>query len=87
MRDFDYLWGVEICLAVMQGGHEMFFSYNLAMSDKKFYIRRYRLSDGKAQDLDGKDLSLEGDFGHVFYKTLTGVNSRGKQKEIGRAHV
>ena len=82
MRDFDYLWGVEICLAVMQGGHEMFFSYNLSMSDKKFYIRRYRLSDGKAQDLDGKDLSLEDDFGHVFYKSLTGVNSRGEQKGL-----
>ena len=82
MRDFDYLWGVEICLAVMQGGHEMFFSYDLVMSDKKFYIRRYRHGDGKAQDLDGKDLSLEDDFGHVFYKSLTGVNSRGEQKGL-----
>lgn len=52
------------------------------MSDRKFYIRRYVISDSKAQDLDGKDLSLEDDFGHVFYKSLTGVNSRGEQKGL-----
>lgn len=52
------------------------------MPDKKFYIRRYKLSDGKMQDLDGKDLSLEDDFGYVFYKSLTGINSRGEQKGL-----
>ena len=52
------------------------------MSEGKFYIRRYRLNDGKVEDLDGKDLSLEDDFGHVFYKSLTGVNSRGEQKGL-----
>lgn len=52
------------------------------MSDKKFYIRRYRIVSGKSQDLDGKDLSLEDDFGHVFYKSLTGINSRGEQKGL-----
>lgn len=52
------------------------------MSDKKFYIRRYVIGDGKSQDLDGKDLSLEDDFGHVFYKSLTGINSRGEQKGL-----
>lgn len=52
------------------------------MSEGKFYIRRYMLNDGKVEDLDGKDLSLEDDFGHVFYKSLTGVNSRGEQKGL-----
>lgn len=82
MRDFDYLWGVEICLVVKLGRLILLLIYELVMSDGKFYIRRYRPSDGKAQDLDGKDLSLEDDFGHVFYKSLTGVNSRGEQKGL-----
>lgn len=52
------------------------------MSDKKFYIRRYRVEDGKSVDIDGKDLSLEDDFGHICYKSLTGLNSRGEQSGL-----
>lgn len=52
------------------------------MADKGFYIRRYRKNDGSYVAMDDKDLSLEEDFGFIRYKSMTGINSRGKQKGV-----
>lgn len=53
------------------------------MSDKKFYIQRYTKSAQGAWESDGTPKSLEDDFGGVIrYKSMTGLNSKGKQKGV-----
>lgn len=52
------------------------------MADKKFHIQRYVRTDEGLFVKDGDVRSLEDDFGHVRYKSMTGLNSRGKQKGV-----
>lgn len=52
------------------------------MADKKFHIQRYVRTDDGLFVKDGDVRSLEDDFGHVRYKSMTGLNSRGKQKGV-----
>ena len=53
------------------------------MADKKFYIQRYTKSAQGAWVGDGTPKSLEDDFGGVIrYKSMTGLNSKGKQKGV-----
>ena len=53
-----------------------------SMAEKKFYIRRYKKKDGVYVALDEKDTSLEGDYGFIRYKAMTGLNAIGKQKGV-----
>lgn len=50
------------------------------MVDEKFYIQRYAQASNGAYVRDGKERSLEDDFGFCRYKSMTGINARGKQK-------
>ena len=54
------------------------------MAEKKFYIQRYLKSEQGAWKADGLRKSLEDDFGggSVRYKSLEGLNSKGKQKGV-----
>lgn len=54
------------------------------MAEKKFYIQRYLKSEQGAWKADGLRKSLEDDFcgGSVRYKSLDGLNSKGKQKGV-----
>lgn len=53
------------------------------MAEKKFYITRYlRNSETGVWGVDGKRRSLEDDFGYLRYKSMTGINSLGKQKGV-----
>lgn len=53
------------------------------MADKKFYIQRYvRNEQTGAWSSDGVAKSLEDDFGFVRYKSMSGINSLGKQKGV-----
>ena len=54
------------------------------MAEKKFYIPRYLKSEQGAWKADGLRKSLEDDFGggSVRYKSLEGLNSKGKQKGV-----
>ena len=54
------------------------------MAEKKFYIQRYLKSEQGAWKADGVRKSLEDDFGggSVRYKSLDGLNSKGKQKGV-----
>lgn len=53
------------------------------MAEPKFYISKYiRDSDDGVWKLDGVRKSLEDDFGHCRYKSMSGLNSRGKQKGV-----
>lgn len=55
----------------------------MAMADKKFYIQRFVYdSERGAWKADGVAKSLEDDFGAVRYKSITGINSVGKQKAV-----
>lgn len=56
---------------------------NLMADNKKFYIQRYTKSAQGAWASDGTPKSLEDDFGGVIrYKSMTGLNSKGKQKGV-----
>lgn len=52
------------------------------MSEKKFHIQRYTKAVNGLFVKDGTVASLEDDFGYVRYKSMTGLNSRGKQKGV-----
>lgn len=53
------------------------------MQDEKFYISRYLKSEDGPWVLYGVRKSLEDDFGGcIRYKSLSGLNSKGKQKKI-----
>ena len=54
------------------------------MAEKKFYIQRYLKSEQGAWNAAGLRKSLEDDFGggSVRYKSLEGLNSKGKQKGV-----
>jgi len=53
------------------------------MADKKFHIQRYlRNEQTGAWAADGVAKSLEDDFGYLRYKSMSGINSIGKQKGI-----
>lgn len=52
------------------------------MADLKFYISRYVKNSAGVYVVDGSVKSLEDDFGFVRYKSMTGINSRGKQKGV-----
>lgn len=52
------------------------------MAEKKFHIQRYTKSGNGLFVKDGEQASLEDDFGFVRYKSMTGLNSRGKQKGV-----
>lgn len=56
---------------------------SVAMAEPKFYISKYiRDSDDGVWKLNGVRKSLEDDFGHCRYKSMSGLNSRGKQKGV-----
>lgn len=48
----------------------------------KFYLQRYKRNEDGVYVMDGVERSLEEDFGFVRYKSITGLNSRGKQKMV-----
>lgn len=52
------------------------------MPDKKFYLQRYLRDATGAYKEDGAQRSLEDDFGYIRYKSMTGINSIGKQKGV-----
>lgn len=52
------------------------------MAEKKFHIQRYTKADTGLFVKDGVQASLEDDFGFVRYKSMSGLNSRGKQKGV-----
>ncbi len=52
------------------------------MSDKKFYIQKYKRNESGAWEADGAKKSLEDDFGYCRYLSLSGMNARGKQKNL-----
>lgn len=54
----------------------------LDMAEKKFHIQRYIKAGNGLFVKDGEQASLEDDFGFVRYKSMTGLNSRGKQKGV-----
>lgn len=53
------------------------------MSEKKFYLTRYSFNEDRGVFVvDGGRKSLEDDFGFIRYKSISGINSRGKQKGV-----
>ncbi len=52
------------------------------MSDKKFYIQKYKRNSSGSWVADGTKKSLEDDFGFCRYLSLSGMNARGKQKNV-----
>lgn len=52
------------------------------MAEMKFHIQRYTKSGNGLFVKDGVSRSLEDDFGYIRYKSMTGLNSRGKQKGV-----
>ena len=53
------------------------------MQDEKFYISRYLKSEDGPWVLHGVRKSLEDDFGGcIRYKSVSGLNSKGKQKKV-----
>lgn len=52
------------------------------MADLKFSISRYIKNSVGSYVIDGSTKSLEDDFGCIRYKSMTGINSRGKQKGL-----
>ena len=52
------------------------------MAEKKFYIQRYVKGTDGSWKADGTEKSLEDDFGFARYKSLSGLDSRGKQKAV-----
>lgn len=49
---------------------------------KKFYLQRYTKNESGVYIEDGERKSLEDDFGFIRYKSMSGINSRGKQKSL-----
>lgn len=52
------------------------------MADKGFYIQGYTRNANGVFVVDGVRYSVEKDFGYCRYKSMSGLNSRGKQKGL-----
>ena len=52
------------------------------MSDKKFYIQKYKRNESGAWEAVDEKKSIEDDFGYCRYLSLSGMNARGKQKNL-----